>query len=110
MLKKKKFPCRLYIIVRLMFVFAIFFTFGLQFYVPVSILWPPIRRRIRNEKYHDLGEYVFRTFLVLVAGKSAVPRKNAVSTNIKLCRYFKLNIKFLANPLLWLKDVLCLLW
>ncbi|XP_072039346.1 proton-coupled amino acid transporter 1-like [Amphiura filiformis] len=56
----------LYIMVRVMFVFAIFFTYGIQFYVPVHILWPFFKRRIANERYHDLGEYVFRTFMVLL--------------------------------------------
>ncbi|XP_072039983.1 proton-coupled amino acid transporter 1-like isoform X2 [Amphiura filiformis] len=57
----------LYILVRMMFILVIFFTYGIQFYVPVNILWPSIKRRIRNERYRgNLGEYVFRTVLVLL--------------------------------------------
>ena len=52
-----------------MFVFAIFFTYNLQFYVPATILYSAVRRRITNERYHDFGEYVFRTFLVLLTSK-----------------------------------------
>ncbi|XP_033098513.1 proton-coupled amino acid transporter 1-like isoform X2 [Anneissia japonica] len=54
----------IYIAVKLLFVIAIFITYGLQFYVPVQILYPPIKNKFNIER--DIWEYVFRTVLVLI--------------------------------------------
>ncbi|CAH1777563.1 unnamed protein product [Owenia fusiformis] len=58
----------LYLAVRLKFSIAIFISYGLQFYVPLEFMWPPI-----NEKYGDhypwlrkYGEYILRCLLVLL--------------------------------------------
>ncbi|XP_047119233.1 proton-coupled amino acid transporter-like protein pathetic isoform X2 [Schistocerca piceifrons] len=51
--------------VRLMMAVAIFFSYGLQFYVPMSIIWPLIRPRLETERAQMLGEYILRTVLVI---------------------------------------------
>ncbi|XP_064636410.1 proton-coupled amino acid transporter 1-like isoform X2 [Lineus longissimus] len=55
----------IYLSVKIMFPIALFISYGLQFYVPVCILWPPIEARISSPRWKVWGEYVFRTFLVL---------------------------------------------
>ncbi|XP_022111427.1 proton-coupled amino acid transporter 1-like isoform X2 [Acanthaster planci] len=55
----------LYLAVRVMLVGAIFVTYGVQFYVPVIILWPFFMERMR-ERYHFIGEMFFRTLLVVL--------------------------------------------
>lgn len=56
----------LYTATKLLFVGAIFISYGLQFYVPLSFVWPPIRNKIANERYHQIAEYAFRTVIVLI--------------------------------------------
>ncbi|XP_038055469.1 proton-coupled amino acid transporter 1-like isoform X2 [Patiria miniata] len=53
----------LYLAVRIMLVAAIFVSYGIQFYVPIVILWPFFMERMR-ERYHFIGEMIFRTLLV----------------------------------------------
>ncbi|XP_011676647.1 proton-coupled amino acid transporter 1 isoform X1 [Strongylocentrotus purpuratus] len=62
----------LYTATKLLFVGAIFISYGLQFYVPLSFVWPPIRNRIPQERYHTLAEYVFRTIIVLITMTLAI--------------------------------------
>jgi len=50
--------------VKLMIAIAIFFTFTLQFYVPVTILWKGLEHKIRPEK-QNISEYGLRVFLVV---------------------------------------------
>ncbi|XP_059475190.1 proton-coupled amino acid transporter-like protein CG1139 [Neocloeon triangulifer] len=66
--------------VRLMMALAIFLSYGLQFYVPMRIMWPPLKRRLQTEKAQRIGEYSMRTFLVLFTFflASAVPNLGAV--------------------------------
>lgn len=57
-------PCRLAQSVKLMIAIAIFFTFTLQFYVPVSILWKGIESKISASR-QNICEYGLRVFLVV---------------------------------------------
>lgn len=52
-------------LVRIMMALAIFFSYGLQFYVPISILNPTIRRRLHSEQAQLIGEYLLRVGLVV---------------------------------------------
>ncbi|XP_071786822.1 proton-coupled amino acid transporter 1-like [Asterias amurensis] len=56
----------LYLAVRVMIVAAVFVSYGVQFYVPMTILWPFIMDRI-SERYHFIGEMILRTILVTLA-------------------------------------------
>lgn len=54
---------------------AIFFSFALQFYVPVNLLNPIVARRVRPEQ-QVRAEYVLRVSLVLITFSlaAAVPK------------------------------------
>ncbi|CAG5130944.1 unnamed protein product, partial [Candidula unifasciata] len=56
----------LYLSVLLMYSLAIFISYNIQFYVPVAIMWPKIKRRLKNKTLRKYGEYPFRILLVLV--------------------------------------------
>jgi len=56
--------CRLAQSVKLMIAIAIFFTFTLQFYVPVSILWKGIENKISAAR-QNISEYALRVALVV---------------------------------------------
>jgi len=62
-------------VVKLSMSLAIFFSYALQFYVPVDILLPFIQRRVSQER-HLLAEYVLRYSLVLFtfALAAAIPK------------------------------------
>ena len=54
-----------------MFAVSLFISYGLQFYVPVSIIWPFIERSVEN-RGHTVpwySGYVFRVVLVCVTCK-----------------------------------------
>lgn len=51
--------------VRVMMALAIFLSYGLQFYVPMNILWPMVSERLTTEHHKQIGEYVLRTGLVI---------------------------------------------
>ncbi|XP_075224513.1 proton-coupled amino acid transporter-like protein acs isoform X2 [Lycorma delicatula] len=63
-------------LVRIMLAVAIFFSYCLQFYVPLSIIWPPIKSRIHSEKNQQIAELSLRTFLVLLTFLLAVAVPN----------------------------------
>ena len=48
-----------------MMALAIFFSYSLQFFVPMSILNPHIRRRLHTEQSRLIGEYLARVSLVV---------------------------------------------
>lgn len=48
-----------------MMALAIFFSYGLQFYVPISILSPSVKRRLHSEQAQLIGEYLMRVGLVV---------------------------------------------
>lgn len=49
--------------VRVMLALAIFLSYGLQFYVPMNIIWPSLKTRIRPERQRSV-EIALRTALV----------------------------------------------
>ncbi|XP_078601873.1 proton-coupled amino acid transporter 1-like isoform X1 [Branchiostoma floridae x Branchiostoma japonicum] len=55
----------LYVVVKLMFVFCIFCTFAVQFYVPINIIWPALKSRVSHQ-YQTVAEYILRAALVIV--------------------------------------------
>lgn len=59
---------------------AIFLSYSLQFYVPMSILWPEIKKYFYTEQSRHLGEYIVRTALVFLtfALAIAIPNLGAV--------------------------------
>ncbi|KAM7358623.1 proton-coupled amino acid transporter-like protein acs isoform 1-T1 [Cochliomyia hominivorax] len=61
--------------VKLMIAVAIFFTFTLQFYVPMSIIWKGIQNKIAPEK-QNMSEYALRIVLVIICGAIAVALPN----------------------------------
>ncbi|CAF0857460.1 unnamed protein product, partial [Didymodactylos carnosus] len=62
----------LYQVTKIMYAVAIFLTYNLQFYVPLTLLWPRVCRKILY-KYHDkalkLFEIGFRSFLIILTCK-----------------------------------------
>ncbi|XP_077983547.1 proton-coupled amino acid transporter 1-like [Glandiceps talaboti] len=55
----------LYLAVKILFSGAIFVSYGLQFYVPMDVIWPSVRDKL-PPKLRTVGNYVFRTILVLI--------------------------------------------
>nr|CAD7403988.1 unnamed protein product [Timema cristinae] len=66
--------------VRIMMAVAIFLSYGLQFYVPMNVVWPMVKPHLTSEKTQFIGEYVLRTFLVILtfALAAAIPNLGAV--------------------------------
>ncbi|XP_070554458.1 proton-coupled amino acid transporter 1-like [Ptychodera flava] len=55
----------IYLAVKIFFAGAMFVSYGLQFYVPVDIIWPSIRDRL-PPGLRTPGNYIFRSLLVLL--------------------------------------------
>jgi hypothetical protein len=51
---------------------GVLFTYALQMYVPIEILWPRIQKRWGPFKYNSLIEMIFRSFLVLITCKYVI--------------------------------------
>jgi proton-coupled amino acid transporter len=67
-------PCHegLYAAVKVMFAVAMFVTYGVQFYVPIEILWSPLSDYLSNQLLYRYGEYLLRfVFLVITLVLSA---------------------------------------
>ena len=60
---------RLYLSVKLIFAGAIFISYGLQFYVPVDIMWPKIRSWLSPGFLRRYGEYGLRVLFALFTCK-----------------------------------------
>lgn len=62
-------------VAKLLMGLAILFTYGLQFYVPMDILWRKIKHRISKEK-HNMSQILIRSGIVLCTGAiaAAVPK------------------------------------
>ncbi|XP_014211868.1 proton-coupled amino acid transporter-like protein pathetic isoform X2 [Copidosoma floridanum] len=60
--------------VKIMIAAAIFFTYGLQFYVPMEIIWKNIRHLFSGEKM--IAEYVIRIILVTFTVSMAIAIPN----------------------------------
>jgi len=50
--------------VRVMFSVAMFITYALMLYVPIEIIWPILRKRVKKDEWKKPLERVFRCFLV----------------------------------------------
>ncbi|XP_056012607.1 neutral amino acid uniporter 4-like [Ostrea edulis] len=47
------------------FIVSVFVTYGLQFYVPINIIWPRLERRFSTPTTKSVGNIVFRICLIL---------------------------------------------
>lgn len=82
---------RLYQFTNIMYAIAIFLTYNLQFYVPFTLLWPRICRRIlyryddKKKSYFEIG---FRVILILITCKlpSNLSKQIFQSTYFSYCR------------------------
>lgn len=52
-------------LVKCMFAVAMFFTYAVQFFVPIEIIWPILRKRVPHETWKKPLERVFRCCLVI---------------------------------------------
>ncbi|XP_055331791.1 proton-coupled amino acid transporter 1-like [Paramacrobiotus metropolitanus] len=55
----------IYIVVILLVGLVVFYSYSLQFYVPFEILWPTVKKRLRTPLQVKIGEYLFRTGIVI---------------------------------------------
>lgn len=62
-------------IAQVLIALAIFFTFGLQFYVPMDVIWRRIHMRIPKER-HNISQILLRAGIILILGgiSAAVPK------------------------------------
>lgn len=51
-------------VVKVSIALAIFFTYALQFYVPMDITWNKVAKRLISEKFHNIAQVVMRTIIV----------------------------------------------
>ncbi|XP_047530703.1 proton-coupled amino acid transporter-like protein pathetic isoform X2 [Vanessa atalanta] len=58
--------------VRAVMAAAIFLSYGLQFYVPMNIVWPYIKTKLNSEKALEYGEIVTRFVLITITFVAAV--------------------------------------
>ncbi|GFY75116.1 hypothetical protein TNIN_101232 [Trichonephila inaurata madagascariensis] len=60
-------------LIRLMFALAIFLSYALQLYVPISIIWPFLKKKFSLERFSSRDQLIFelllRAFLVLITCK-----------------------------------------
>lgn len=76
------FRCRLSRLTKITFVVSVFVTYGLQFYVPVNILWPKIEHRLSSPRAKSVGNVVFRILLILFTGEYLLHRYMYVLFNL----------------------------
>lgn len=55
--------------VRAVMAAAIFLSYGLQFYVPMNIVWPYIKSKLTSDKALEHGEAVTRFVLISITCK-----------------------------------------
>lgn len=53
---------------KLLIALAVLFTYGLQYFVALEIMWGSIKDKF-SHKFQGLGETLFRAFMVLLTGK-----------------------------------------
>ncbi|GFS96313.1 hypothetical protein NPIL_248052 [Nephila pilipes] len=67
-------------IIRLMFALAIFLSYALQLYVPISIIWPFLKKKFNLERFSSRDQLIFelflRTFLVFITFLMAIAIPN----------------------------------
>ncbi|CAG0895414.1 unnamed protein product [Cyprideis torosa] len=83
--------------VQVMMTIAIFFSYALQFYVPMEILWPHVQSRIPERHQYPM-EFVFRTILVVF---TYVAAQEKTGTRLR----FSLIEKFYPSFLIWYEEV-----
>lgn len=73
--------------VRIMMAAAIFLSYGLQFYVPMNIVWPYIKSKLSSENALKYGETITRFVLISTTCKF-LPGFNTMYINfyVKICR------------------------
>jgi len=76
------FCCSLAQSVKVMIAVAIFFTYGLQFYVPMEIIWKSIGHRFGAHKL--AAEYIVRVILVLGTGKCQYHFAKIIQVKVKV--------------------------
>jgi hypothetical protein len=54
-------------VVKILYAVAILFSYGLQFYVPTTIVWPVIEQRI-PKAYSNIAQTAFRIAVVICTG------------------------------------------
>ncbi|KAK3100361.1 hypothetical protein FSP39_018724 [Pinctada imbricata] len=61
-------------LVKMAFIISIFVSYGLQFYVPVNIMWPKIKRNLPSQiqRFHHVANVIFRIVLILLTFLVAV--------------------------------------
>jgi hypothetical protein len=64
---------------------AIFFTYGLQFYVPMEIIWKSIGHRFGSHKLP--AEYIVRVVLVLGTGECQYHFAKIIQLKVKVSFY-----------------------
>ena len=78
--------CRIYAVVKLYLCFAIFTSYALQFYVPITILEGVIKQT-RISRYQRFP-YILRTVAVVGTGKLADDDNNSNTSNVSQCILF----------------------
>ncbi|GFQ86448.1 hypothetical protein TNCT_228281, partial [Trichonephila clavata] len=67
-------------LIRLMFALAIFLSYALQLYVPISIIWPFLKKKFSLERFSSRQQLIFelllRAFLVLITFLMAIAIPN----------------------------------
>jgi hypothetical protein len=74
---------------------AIFLTYGLQFYVPMEIIWKSIGHRFGAHKL--AAEYAVRTILVIATGKCQFSRVSCF-TDVRISFIFKASKCIYVSP------------
>lgn len=69
---------RLAEIAQVLIAIATLFTFGLQFYVPMDIIWRKVAPRISKDK-HNISQICLRAGIIMIMGgiAAAIPNLNA---------------------------------
>jgi hypothetical protein len=55
--------------VKVLYAVAILFSYGLQFYIPTSIAWPDMQRRV-PKGYEQVAQTAFRVVTIICTGKN----------------------------------------
>lgn len=75
MVTLKSFTCSISVIAQVLIALAILFTFGLQFFVPMDILWRKIQHRFSKEN-HNRTQIILRTGIIIIMGAVAIAVPN----------------------------------
>jgi hypothetical protein len=75
--------CRPAQVVKLLYAVAILFSYGLQFYIPTSIIWPTIEEKV-PKGLENVAQNSFRVVTVVFTGKSPWILHPKIVTSIPL--------------------------